>query len=176
MPKYSPHQSLSGGFFLAEAAVALITLGIILAVIVALFAAGVKTFVYTLRQTSVLTNAREMYEGNGPVHGLLWSSRNAASFQDLSTSSVDLNSAGGTPLQFTLSNNTLFRTQQSVSASLGNTITTLQPAYYNMNSSGLIVVSTSASSADFVTVFVQTVSPDKKTFSFYSGARLRNHS
>ena len=176
MFRYPRYQSLKRGFTLIETLMGMVSCIIIVTVLVSLFQAGMKTFIYTWRQTSVFTNVRKMYEGDGPAEGFLWSSRSATSLRDLSTSALNLNAADGSQPTFTLSQGNLTRTLLGKTTILGTNVTTFTPTYYNLDALGHIMISTSTDVANFAAMYIQTQVPAKKTFSFYSGGRLRNHS
>jgi len=176
MHDYTRAQSLARGFTLIEAIVGLATLAIIAMVLTALFTAGVKSFVYASQQTAILTNARKMYEGDGAAHGFMWTLRDAKALQGISPTTLDLLDSDGSAVQFTLSNNSLTRTQNSRTVTLGKNVKAFTPAYYNLDSSGRIMISTSAATAAFVTVYVQSGQAGKKSYAFFCGMRLRNRS
>ncbi len=167
---------MNRGMTLIEAVIGMACIVLLVTVLVGLFAAGVKSFTYTTRESNVLLNIRQAYEGAGSAHGALWASRNASSFQDLSATALDLNSASGSSVQYTLSNGNLSLTKSGSVTTLANTITSMQTTYYTLDALGHISISTSAASAIFVTVAIKSQSTGQPSYSFYSGARLRNHS
>ena len=135
------------GTTLVELVLGMAVMAVIGGVVLGLFGAGLKSFRYTLRQTFVLTVSRRAFEGDGPLRGMIWAGRNAGSAQDLSPTGLN-----GIPH-----------------------LTLLQTNYYNVDEQGHVVESANASEATMVTALIQTQAPGPKTYSFFSGAQLRNH-
>jgi hypothetical protein len=70
------------------------------------------------------------------------------------------------------------KSSQSSARSLAGPFNSLSLNYYNMSSAtGRIIVSTAASSASLVTMTLvyQGLTTPPKTFTFFSGASMRNH-
>jgi hypothetical protein len=170
-------RSFENGMSLIELAIGMASLVLIGGVIMGLFSAGMKSFIYTLRKTSVLTSARQAIEGGGSLHGMLWEVREALFVSDLTTSHLALNASDGTSVQYAVSNGDFLNTTQGVQKTQAQKVTSMQTQYYNMGGSGQVIQSTSAVSASFVTTWVQMVGTGKnsKTYTFFSGAELRNH-
>src|SRR5262249_35680373 len=124
------------GLSLIEAVIAMAILAIVTGVIVGLLAASEKTYTYAMRQTSVLTGARQALEGGGNPHGLVWEIRQALSVNALSATSLTVTAPDASAPQFSLSGHTLQTTQQGSTRPLAQNVNSLQLNYYTFNSSG----------------------------------------
>jgi hypothetical protein len=178
---YAVHQSLmtlknNRGLTLIELVMYIMIVTIISAIMVALFAAGEKSYTYTWRQTSILTWARQAMEGGGFTHGILWESRQAQQVTSLSASSLALTTPDAAAPQFILAGNLLQTVQASSTKNLAQHVNTLQLSYYNLNSAGHIIISTAAAQTTMVTAQVQMQGIGNKKYTFFTGAQLRNHS
>ena len=169
-------RSLRGdkGMTLVELVMGLVIISVITGVITGLFKAGITSFNTTLRQTLVLTNARKAFDGDGNSYGLLWQAREAGSINTLSASGLHLDSPRGFPVQYLVSDGVLWNVQQGDKTEQAKSISAMQTKYYQMNAQGIIMESAEASSATMITANLQMQSPQKKTYSFFSGAQLRN--
>lgn len=163
------------GMMLIDTMIGVIVMVLVTGVLVGLFSAGQKSFAYAWKQTTLLTGARQALEGGGNPHGLLWDARQALTVQSLSASSLTATLPGGDAPQFQQSGTQLQTTQQSRTSSLAQNVNTFQINYYNLNSQGHIMVSTSSTLANLVTAQVQFQGSGKKAYTFYTGAQLRNH-
>lgn len=176
MPGYAFDQPLKNerGVSLLETMIALALVVILTGMLAGLFGAGIKSFTYSTRLTTALANARKALDGGSSSPGMAWQARQALSVSELSASRLTLNLPNGTTPQYGLSGQTLNRSTADGTTSLATQVTGLQLAYYNIDSSGLIMVSTSAAFAGLVTAWVQTRQTGQKTYTFYSAGRLRN--
>src|SRR5471032_1244562 len=91
LPRYAVHQSLMSlrnqkGLTLIELVIYVAIVAVISSIIVALFAAGEKSYTFAWRQTSVLMGARQALEGGGIPHGMIWEGRQAQLVNALSAS------------------------------------------------------------------------------------------
>jgi hypothetical protein len=165
------------GLGLVELVIGLAGMAAISAVVAALFGAGMKSFTHTLRVSSAMNSARQAMEGGSSLAGMSWQLRDALWINDLSASSLTVTTSNSTVVSYSLSDNTFWNTTQGIQKQQAKNITSVQTQYYNIGDSGLIIQSTSAVSATFATTWVQVEGRGKnaKTYTFFSGARLRNH-
>jgi len=176
MSQHTFHQPLNAGFTLMELTIGLASFGIIGAILVMLFSAGLKSVNYSLFQTLMLTSARQAFEGSDTLHGMVWQARQAASLNDLAASTLDLNTPAGSLVQYQISNQSLINVQQGIQKTQAVKVVALSVNYYAMNSQGTIVQSTTAASATMVTTSIQIQGPKFQPHYFFTGAELRNRS
>jgi hypothetical protein len=171
------HQPLKNrrGVSLIELFLALAMAILLILVLAGLFQAQLKSYGYAVRQTDILANARQALDAGSSKPGMGTEARAALFSTGLSTAQLSLNTPGGVTAQYTLSGTDLLLTQSTQTLKLARNMTAVQIAYYNMNTSGLIMISTQAASASLVTAWVQNQQAGQKTYTFYSGGRLRNH-
>jgi hypothetical protein len=181
MRRHGVYQSMTlhnkRGVSLVELSISLAGLAVISGVIAGLFGAGMKAFVYSMRTTAALSGARQVLEGGSRLPGMVWQLRDALWINDLATSSLAVTSSDAVTVRYSISNDTFWNTTQGAQKEQAKNITSLQTQYYNIGDSGLIIQSTSPVSATFATTWVQVQGRGKnrKTYTFFSGARLRNH-
>jgi prepilin-type N-terminal cleavage/methylation domain-containing protein len=163
------------GITLIEMMIGVAMLGIIASVIAGLFGAAEKSFVYASGQTAMLSGIRKGLEGGGVPHGVIWEARQATTVRSLSASALSLTTPDGSAPQFSLSGTNLQTVQSSITRTVAQKVTGLELAYYNLDSAGHIITAASAGAASFVAAQVQVQGSSAKTYTFYTGARLRNH-
>lgn len=159
---------------LVEALVGIVVLAIVSVAAAGLFKAGIRSSVYTLRQTAFLTGARKGLLGEAGRHGLVWTSQESASAADLSTGTLTLGQAAGSAVSFRLQQGRLLRSQVGVDSVQAGDISRLSVAYYNLDDAGLVIESTAAAGAAFVTFELGVSRDGSPEQRFFSGARLRN--
>lgn len=175
MPDHARHQPLNRrGVTLVELLVAVTTAAVIALVSAQLFKVAVMTYNYTYRQNAALSAFRGTLSGVGSHKGVLEASRTASAANSLAAGSLSV-STNAVTTSFVLSTGTVVSAVSTTTYRLGDAMTTLTVAYYNLDSSGLVMVSTSAGSATFVTTLMTLTNSAGKTFRSYAGARLRNH-
>jgi len=164
------------GFTLLELAVGIAVAGILALVSAGLFKAGIESYNYAYRQTRVIFGACRSFSGSGSRLGIIWMTQTASSVTDLSASALTLISPASTNVTFSALNNGLYRTQNGEQLLQADSVSAAEFRYYNLDTAGRIVVSTSASSAVFVTakMSMSGIGAKDKTYNFMSGARLLN--
>lgn len=143
-------------------------------VVASLFKAGILTSRYSLGQTQILSQARSALMGRGRVKGLLWQAQEASSCAALSSTSAAFGYAAEASLGLRLSGRALLQSRLGVDETLASGLSSMSFAYYNLDEAGLVVESTAAASAVLVTVSIVLPGDRGKSYSFLSGARLRN--
>jgi Tfp pilus assembly protein PilE len=176
MRLHDRHQPLNAGVTLIELMVAVTTAAVIALVTVQLFKVAILTYQATARQTVMLGAMRGALAGKGSRGGILEAARQAKQVQALDEDDAVFLSTSGATSEFTLASAGLTLTAGGVTTTLGDTISSMTVTYYNLNSSGLIIESTSAAGASFVTAMVVMPSAglNQKTYRAFAGARLRN--
>ncbi len=176
MPRHHRHQPLNRGVTLIELLIALTTAVTIATASVLLFKVAIRTYQTTARQTLALGSIRNSFSGDGSSTGMLEALRVGKTVSSLGGSTLVVVSTSGVSTTFSLSGGNLSRVDGSGTDVLAGSISTMTFAYYNMNSSGLIMQSTAAASATMVTAqLTLTGTGDQKTYVSFGGARLRNH-
>jgi Tfp pilus assembly protein PilV len=177
MPGDSFHQPLDNdrGLSVIEVLIAMAIVVMITGAIVGLMGAGIHSFTYSMQQMHALSNARRGIEAGAPFPGMGWQARQAFTATGLSSSQLALTTSAGLTPQYNLTGQNLQITQSGQTITLATNITALQVSYYNMSSSGLIMLSTAAASASLATLWMQTQQSGQNTYTFYSGGRMRNH-
>lgn len=174
MRQHRVYQSLkSKGVTLVELMIALAVMGLVVGVVSTLLLTAVKSFNFTLRETSSLTNSRQAFDANRSRRGLLWQARDARAIGALSGSGLTVNLTDGSTVQYTLTNNGLMKTSGAAVVTQALNINSMEVKYYGVNSQGLVVESTSPALALMVTAWIQ-IPQAKKNATFFSGASLRN--
>ena len=163
------------GLSLVEMTVYIALMAILSSVIVGLFAAGEKVYTIAWRQTSILGWARQALEGGGNPHGMIWEGRQAQTVTALSAASLSLMTPDSAAPQFLLSGTNLQTVQKGTTSPVAQRVNSLQVTYYNLNPLGHIVISTSPALATMITAQVQMQGIKNKTYTFYTGAQMRNH-
>lgn len=166
------------GLTLLELLVGIVTAAIIGAVSTQMLKAGIMTYNFSVSQNDALTKTRKALGREGASSGIMPAGRAAAKVLGLGVSSVTFASlySGVTTYYVTAGN--LNRTGTAGSALQAGSITSLAVGYYNMDANtGLIRVSSAASSATLVTALVTLKGKTNKLsdYTLYSGALLRNH-
>jgi prepilin-type N-terminal cleavage/methylation domain-containing protein len=164
------------GFTVMELVIGLAVAAILVTVSAAMFQAGIKTYSYTARQNAALKAATTAFDGQGSVEGIVRAAHAASSVGGLSTTSLVLVSTD-TTTTFSFSGTTL--TQASTATYILSTdISSVTYSYYNIDAAtGRLVTSPTASSATLVTAYLKVngLMGTQKTYSFFTGAQLRNH-
>lgn len=178
MPRYALHQSLNGGkgFSLIEVMISLAIIVLLTGVLVSLFSAGIKAFMYSARQTTMLANARKALDGGSATPGMAWQARQALAVTGLSATQLHLSGPNASAPQFTFANQSLSLSLSGIVTPLTQNMSGLQIAYYGLDASGLVMISTDTANARLVTTWVQSQQTGGKTYTFFSAARLRNKS
>jgi len=143
-------------------------------VIAGIFKAGVLTSRYSLAQTRILSEARAALIGTGKIKGVLWQTQEASSFSTMSSTSLALGYAGAASITFRLSGKDLLQGQLGVDQKVTTGISSIAFSYYNVDAAGLIMESTAAASAALVTASVALPGERGKSYTFFTGASLRN--
>jgi Tfp pilus assembly protein PilV len=177
MPGHGADQPLISerGFSLVEALITLVLVVMLIGVLLALISAGIKSNLYATRQMTVLLNARQALDSGNSMPGMARQARSSLTSAGLSGTQLTLNIPGGSTSQYNLSGDTLTLSRLGQTFTLAKNITVLQVGYYNLDASGFIMVSTQAAAASLMTVWIQSKQNGGKTYTFYSGGRLRNH-
>ena len=177
MPRHRFDQSLNRGFTVVELLMGLAVSGVVALVASGLFKAGLLTFHYAVRQNHALTAGRKALAGDGSRHGMVWMSQGAASVAGLDASSLAVSPPGALSTTFHVHGEGLYRSQLDVPVMHAEGVSAVALHYYNLDDGGRIVASTAPASASLVTALVSVhgKSPRRKTYHFFSGARLRNH-
>ncbi len=178
MPDNRFHQPLSrSGFTLMELVIGIAVAAVVGLVSAGLFKAGLKTYNYSYRQTSVLAGARRALSGSGSLPGVIWAAQSASSVTALSGSSLTLAPPSASSITYQVSGGNLYQTTSGVRTLQSVSVSSAVFSYYNLDSSGLIMVSTLAANATFVTMQLTLTgkSANDRTYNFLGGAQLRNH-
>jgi hypothetical protein len=178
MHRYAIYKPLKNrrGVTLVETMMGLALVMLLTAVITGLFGAAMKSFTYSTRQTTVLSNARKALDGGSAKPGMAWQARQALSISGLTATQLTVNAPDGSTSQYGLSGQALSLTKSGLVTPLATNVTSLQLSYYNADASGRIMVSTDTASSSLVTAWMQTQQPGRKTYTFFTAARLRNRS
>lgn len=166
------------GLTLVELCVGLATATIIGAASAGILKAGIMTYTHSVRQNDALTRTRKALGGEGSAAGVLREGRSAHTVNALDAAAVGvLTSSSSILASYYTSAGDLFLSKGGVAGLHADKITSVAVSYYNMDSSGLIMESTSAVSATMVTALVtlQSPNPKHKDHALFSGALLRNH-
>jgi prepilin-type N-terminal cleavage/methylation domain-containing protein len=166
------------GMTLLELMVGLVTAAIIAGVCAKVLQLGIMTYNYSVRQNESLTRTRKAMAGDGARFGVLWAGRGANSFSGISASSVAVvSSSASVVTEFYVTGGNLYRTMSGTTILQADAVTALALNYYNVDSSGLIMQSTTPALATMATaiVTVKGNSNSQKTYTLFSGAKLRNH-
>lgn len=177
MSLYDPDKPLRrGGFTLLELIVALAVAGITVAALVGLFRASLTATRFALRQTSTLSSARKALVSEGPHKGILWAVQGSTAVVNLSPSSLSLVLPGSVSMDYAMQGDILKAIEAGTTYYQAKDVGALSVNYYNINSNGLIQVSTDANVAQYVTVSFTLKGhlAKESTHYLYSGAWLRN--
>lgn len=140
-----------------------------------LFKNAIATYNYTYRQSLALARLRDASVGVGAKKGLLESARIAKQISALTGGQVIFVSTAGANTQFSITGTDLYRTEGGVSTQLSQNVSSMSLTYYNMTSAGLIMQSTAANTASFVTAYFKvTGTGTQREYASFVGARLRN--
>lgn len=167
----------SRGATMVELIVGIAVAAVISLVSASLFRAGTKVYTHTMRQNAVLADASKALDGQGSTVGMLWATRRSMRVSALNGGSLVLLSTGSVTTTFSLAGGKLWDTTGSVTTKLADNVTDLGVNYYTVDgATGLVSESSSAVSASFVTVglTMSGYNVAQTTYSFFSGARLRN--
>lgn len=141
-----------------------------------LFKNAIATYNYTYRQSLALARLRDASQGVGANKGLLEVARQATQVSALTGGQVIFVSTAGTNIQFSVTGTDLYRTEGGVASQLSQNVSSMSLTYYNMTSAGLIMQSTAANTASFVTAYFKVVGTNssQRDYASFVGARLRN--
>ena len=162
---------------LIELLVGLVTAVIIAGICAKVLQLGIMTYTFSARQNAFLSQVRKAVAGDGAHLGLLWEGRGSTSFSALSAVSMAVVSSDSVNTSFFIANGNLYRTKATDTVIQASGINSLSLNYYNMSAAGVIMTSTAPESATLATALVtmQGNSNTQKTYTLFSGARLRNH-
>lgn len=165
------------GLTLVELCVGLVAATVIGAASAGMLKAGIMTYTHSVRQDEALTRMRKAVGGEGSAAGILREGRPSAYVSTLDPASVVVLSTSAAAAAFSVSGGSLYRTKDGTTSLHAEKIKSITVNYYNLDSSGLIIESTSAASARLVTaqVTVGAVNAKQKDYNLFSGALLRNH-
>ena len=168
---------MNRGFTVVELLMGLAVSGVVALVASGLFKAGLLTFNYAVRQNRALTAGRKALAGDGPRYGMVWMSQGAAFIEGLDASSLAVSPPGALPTTFHVHEQDLYRSQLDVPVMHAEGVGAVALHYYNLNDDGRIIESTAPASAALITALVSIHGKNsgRKAYSFFSGARLRNH-
>ncbi len=139
--------------------------------------AGLQTYLYALRQNSILAEGKSALFGSGSLLGIEASARQSAYFVALSSGDLNLQFAAKPSVRYSVAYQTLIQTASGLSTRQAQTVTALNLNYYNMDDNGRIIESTSAARASYMTVMVVfgKLNSGGRSYMMYSGAQSRNH-
>lgn len=177
MSRHRDDQSLRRGFTIVELLVGVVTAATIATVSAMVLKAGLMTYNYTTRQNQMLAGGRKALGGEGSARGLVLTSRSSVSVTSLSASSLVVLSTLSVVTTYAVSNENLVGTSSGATVLKAGPMSSLALNYYNLDGAGRIVESTAAASAVLVTALVslQGQFAGQKTYTLFSGAKLRNH-
>lgn len=167
----------SRGVTLIELMMGVVTAVIIGAASAALIKAGILTYSFSVSQNAAMTKTRKALQGEGAATGILPVGRGAYAVNALNASQVAvLSSTSAVVMSYYVSAGNLIKDAGGVPGVHAESITTVAVNYYNLNSSGLIIESTSAASARLVTALVTVAGKTNKhkDHKLFSGTLLRN--
>lgn len=162
------------GFTLVELTMGVAVAALLALTVSSLFKAGILTARYSLGQTQVLSSARSALMGAGGVKGIVWETQEASSFSTMSSSSLALGYSAGPTHSFRLAGRNLLQNELGSDRTIAAGVSSVTFGYYNLDSAGRVMQSTAAESAAMVTAEIVLPGDRGKTFSFLTGARLRN--
>ena len=163
------------GMTLLELNLALLIIAVLTLGIATIFRLGIVQNKLATAETTVLFNVRKALHGDGKSDGMIFDALYASSATALSPAALAVYNPDNANLSYSLSSGTyLLLTSTSQAKTLATGISTMTISYYNMDSSGLIMVSTLPANAELFTASIRLSLP-KRTVTFYSGALSRNH-
>lgn len=164
------------GFTIIEVTAGLAVAGVLALVAAGLFRAGLRSYVYSVRQTGAVLAACRSFSGYGAQSGVLWSAREAVSVAGLSASSVTLVQVDSSTVAFSAFNGGFYRAAGAYTTRLAEGVDTAAISYYALDSNGRVMVATSAAGAVLVAAQVgaQGPSANEKPYTFTAAARLYN--
>lgn len=177
MPEHAPNQQVAPrGFTLLEMIVALAIMAVTATALVGLFRAAITTSLFNTRQTFILSNSRKALKGDGSALGVQWAILDSTTVYNLSSSNLSISLSDGTSTTYSVSGDNLYRASLFSNSILAKGITGLQVNYYNLDTTGRIVVSTAPQNAALVTAAftLKGKLSRETTYYFYTGAWRRN--
>ena len=179
MPRYPDHESLSAGFTFLELVLGVFLIGVVSLVLGRMMRSFVMLTNYTLKQTSVLANARMGLTGKGKAEGLVWATQEAAAVRSLSTSTFQLTTPAPAAIDYYVTNfvstSYLVQNQAGVITRQSPNVTGLHVDYSEMGSNGRVFESTVAAQAAMAAFTLTLAGKGKtKTYTVYSAAQMRN--
>lgn len=172
------HEQMSRrGATLVELMAGVVTAAIIAAASAGLLKAGMMTYTASVRQNEALTKLRKAVGSEGSATGILPVSRGAYAVNALNAAQLAvLSSSSAVVMSYYASAGNLIKSQGGVPATHAESIGTIAVNYYNTDSNGLVVESTTAAGARLVTALVTYPAKTNKLkdHKLFAGTLLRN--